>query len=111
MSAPTWIVTPPASVCGIYHLIRGDAVIYVGQTTNIVGRISAHLSRFQFDRVEFFACPVEELNKREEAELARLRPPLNREGVTRPYRVPPGQIGAQRQNAARIAERNAKAAS
>lgn len=109
MNTPSWTITAPPSLCGIYHLIRADRVVYVGQTTNILDRLGDHALRIDFDRVEFFPCAVEEMNHREEADLARLRPALNRIGVTLPYRVTPGQVGAKRAYTARMAERRVAA--
>jgi hypothetical protein len=82
----------PPSWCGVYHLIRGDVVIYVGQTTNIFSRIGSRHQRYRtdpFDRIEFFPCREDELNTLEEEHIARYQPIWNSEGVKRPYRAPP----------------------
>jgi hypothetical protein len=76
----------------VYHIVRDGVAIYVGQTVNVFSRISSWRSgkfeREDFDHVEFFPCAVEELNALEERHIRELRPRLNVEGVTEPYRAP-----------------------
>ena len=109
MSAPTWTVNQPTSVCGIYHLRRAGVVIYIGQTANIFNRLGGHVRNIEFDAVDFFPCAENELSDREKSDLARLRPILNRIGVDLPYRAPPGRH-LTIMHADRIAERDRVAA-
>jgi hypothetical protein len=90
-------------------LIRAGVVVYVGQTLNIFNRLGGHVRCVQFDAVEFYACAEADLNAREECDLARLRPELNRIGVDLPYRGPPGRSLAI-MHADRIADRDGQAA-
>ena len=44
---------PINSVCGIYFLVRKNAIVYVGQTTNIFQRLGEHIKTKPFDSVTF----------------------------------------------------------
>lgn len=82
----------PATVCGVYHLMLGEKVRYVGQTTNIYSRIGHwRTSRFPlcaFDRVQLFPCSPEELDHLELEHIQRYQPELNSEGIGKPYHSP-----------------------
>lgn len=62
---------------GVYVLLLSDAVQYVGESSNVLGRVGMHSRSFEFDRILFLA----ETNKRErraiESALARrFAPPM-----------------------------------
>lgn len=82
---PDAIINLPECRAGIYHLVRDGRVLYVGQSTNLVSRIGGHEWQ-RYDEVRLFYCDESELHDLEEAHIKALQPPLNREGVTRPYR-------------------------
>jgi hypothetical protein len=62
---------------GIYFLCRDGALLYVGQPSNVVDRISEHAKRYEFDTVLFLPWPRVDLNRIEGALIRTLRPPLN----------------------------------
>lgn len=70
----------PRERCGVYHLVRGGAVVYVGQTRNLLNRIGGH-DFTEYDSVRFFYCEPDDLDMIELEHIARLRPPMNRRGV------------------------------
>lgn len=53
--------------CFIYFLLLNDVVTYVGQTTNLPGRISSHLhgGYIDFDDFQIIECKKHELDKLE----------------------------------------------
>ena len=83
----------PSTVCGIYHLMRGDEVRYVGQTANVFQRIGSWRSpQFvadAFDRVAFYPCDRSELDSLEEQHIRQFQPALNSEGIRKPYQSRP----------------------
>jgi len=82
---PDATIKLPRNRAGVYHLVSGDQVLYVGQSRNLLSRIGCHEWQ-RFDEVRFFYCHESKLHDLEEQHIKRLQPPLNREGVTRPYR-------------------------
>jgi hypothetical protein len=97
----TIMIDVPAGVVGIYHLMRGKQVRYIGQTTNVFSRIGTWKTRhFQpdaFDRVAFYPCSVTALDALECEHITQYRPELNSEGVRKPYRTRPWVRAAQMQ--------------
>ena len=61
---------------GVYFLIDGDKVVYVGQSVNVYTRISEHHDKL-FDSFAFIPCEREMLNALESLYIHVLRPPLN----------------------------------
>ncbi|HCR1527294.1 GIY-YIG nuclease family protein [Morganella morganii] len=61
---------------GIYFLLDGDDVVYVGQSRNVYSRISSHPAK-NFNRYAFVPCAVEALDKLESLYIHLLRPKLN----------------------------------
>lgn len=96
------IIEAADDVCGIYHLMLGDRVRYVGQTTNVFSRIGSWKTRRfkarQFDRVEFYPCAPDELDHLEREHIERYRPEFNSEGVRKPYRTRPWIRAAEQEN-------------
>lgn len=74
--------TPIPETSGIYFLIKGDAVVYVGQSKNVHRRISDHLANKAFDRINVIECPTEDLTKLEMEYIRKLKPILNLVGKT-----------------------------
>lgn len=77
---------PPSSV-GVYHLMQGDRVWYVGQSINIMGRVGSWRCHFadQFDGYRVFPCEPSRLNALEREHILRHQPPLNKAGRSVPY--------------------------
>lgn len=65
---------------GVYFLCNNDRVMYVGQTTNLWGRIGSHLrdKRREFDSVFFLSVPQSRLDEVESAFIEILTPPQNK---------------------------------
>ena len=70
-SANTWELAT-----GVYFLIDGNKVVYVGQSVNVYARIASHHSK-AFDRFAFIPCSREVLDNLESLYIHILRPPLN----------------------------------
>jgi hypothetical protein len=68
---------------GIYYLIKDNVIVYVGQSTNVIARIAAHLAVREkvFDSYSFVQIPAEELNHMEAKEIIRHRPIYNVGGL------------------------------
>lgn len=74
------------SYCGIYFLINGHTIVYVGQSKNVIRRIGQHNDK-DFDRFAWVLCQPSDLDKLEVAYIAKFNPPLNvmhanRQGIT-----------------------------
>ena len=69
---------PPA--CGVYHLVKNGAVQYVGQSRNVLGRVSSWALRHEFDSYRVFECSPDELNDLERQHIKQFDPPLNKAG-------------------------------
>lgn len=64
--------------CGVYLLIKGNEVVYVGQSVNIPSRVGQHVrAGKKFDRVRFLVCEKDQLNLWEGVMINLLRPKLN----------------------------------
>lgn len=61
---------------GVYFLIDGDRVVYVGQSVNVYSRIASHYDK-AFDKFAFILCNKDMLNGLESLYIHLLRPPLN----------------------------------
>jgi len=65
----------------VYYLCRGDEVVYVGQSRNLLGRIGQHSlpsSGKQFDKVFYRRCDSEsQMMQLELNEIKRLQPEYN----------------------------------
>jgi hypothetical protein len=61
---------------GVYFLIDGDRVVYVGQSTNVYSRIECHHDK-AFERFAFIPCDRKILDSLESLYIHVLRPALN----------------------------------
>ena len=61
---------------GVYFLIDGDKVVYVGQSVNVYARISQHHDKL-FDSFAFIPCKKNLLDSLESLYIHVLRPSLN----------------------------------
>jgi hypothetical protein len=86
MTAPDLTLRLDQGRCGVYHLVRDGEVVYVGQSINVLSRLGYH--PVPFDEARIYFCAASELDARERADLARLRPRLNVAGVVSHY-IPP----------------------
>lgn len=68
--------TPWAKASGVYFLLQGNEVVYVGQSVNIYARIGAHHIK-NFDRFAYVLCSADMLDRLESLYIHCLRPRLN----------------------------------
>ena len=67
---------PWTKTSGVYFLIDGKQIIYVGQSVNVYERVPQHTDK-KFDRFAFVPCAVNALNMLESLYIYCLRPPRN----------------------------------
>ena len=70
------VALPWKKSSGVYFLLEGDEVVYVGQAANVYSRIGQHTDK-RFDRYAFVPCAVDALDKLESLYIHCLRPRLN----------------------------------
>jgi hypothetical protein len=77
----------PTAAIGIYHLLAGDRVQYIGQSRNCMARVGAWLSAAPgaFDRWHFYPCELGALDRVEREHIEQWQPPMNRAGRVTPY--------------------------
>lgn len=69
---------PAANFTGIYFLILNQEVVYVGQSVDVLGRISRHKREGkQFDSYSYILCAPEKLNTLEAQYITAFMPWLN----------------------------------
>jgi hypothetical protein len=68
---------PPPRFVGIYFLLSGDEIVYIGQSTRIPQRVATHRYRLKFDRAVWIPVAEEDLDAYEGALIRRLTPPEN----------------------------------
>jgi hypothetical protein len=69
--------SPYEMPCGIYFLISGRSVVYVGQSINVMNRMADHARRIKFTRFAFAPFQREHLDLVESLYIHLLRPRLN----------------------------------
>lgn len=67
---------PWKKASGIYFLLDGNEVVYIGQAVNVYSRIGQHANK-RFDRFTFIPCAADALNVLESLYIHCLRPRLN----------------------------------
>ena len=60
--------------CGVYFLVNGDRVVYVGQSINILVRVREHSKHKDFDSFSFIRCEKKKLDVLESLYIHALRP-------------------------------------
>jgi len=69
---------PYENISGVYFLVCGGAVVYVGQSVAIHGRIRTHISDGKvFDRVAYIKCDPEKLDLLESLYIHHINPEGN----------------------------------
>jgi len=71
----------PRPVSGIYFLILGEQIVYVGQSINILQRVGMHAATKEFDRYYYFECAQEHLDSLEAYCIHKFCPTQN---ISRP---------------------------
>lgn len=64
-------------MCGVYFLMQGDEIVYVGQSRDIYSRISHHLRNITCDKITAIPCPEEKLNSLELLYIRKFSPRYN----------------------------------
>lgn len=66
--------------CGIYVLLDGDAVCYVGQSRDVVYRVNIHRRdmRFKFNKVLVRYCEPHQLDRLETELIKQYKPLFNK---------------------------------
>jgi hypothetical protein len=73
--------------CGIYFLLKGKVLVYIGQTTNLFQRIAAHqTTEKDFDAFVFMPVEKELLSTYEAEYIAQYKPKYN--NIHNPVRPP-----------------------
>ena len=70
------VASPWENSIGVYFLLDGNDVVYIGQSVNVYVRISSHAGK-KFDRYAFIPCSIEALDRLESLYIHLLRPKLN----------------------------------
>lgn len=69
---------PVINASGVYFLMTGGIVMYVGQSTNLWRRIEDHKINFRgFDSYAFLPCPAADLGTLEARYIDKFQPPWN----------------------------------
>lgn len=65
--------------CGIYFLINGDEIVYVGMSTNVMRRLERHVKEAEiaFDSYYWTPCLAKDLHRLERAYIHALEPKAN----------------------------------
>lgn len=63
---------------GVYFLLSGDEVVYVGQSVSVHRRVASHVGRFHFDRVVWIPVDGVALDATEAAFIRLFNPEENR---------------------------------
>lgn len=71
-------------ICGIYFLIRGQEIVYIGQSMNVLSRLSQHYAEQTkvFDSFYLLECREANLNHTEALYIAKFAPIYN---ITKPF--------------------------
>lgn len=71
---------PRNGLCGIYFLVRGSSVVYVGQSINVYKRLSEHMGAriIDFDKYHVLPCAAELMDILETSYIAKFRPYWNK---------------------------------
>lgn len=78
----------------VYLLVSGDEIVYVGQSSNVTGRIGNHTTSFDFDRA-FILSVSEDERLLVEGALARRFNPRHTERVSRRQQVRDSEVLAR----------------
>lgn len=70
------LASPPTPQSGVYFLIKGDEVVYVGRSKNVLARMAGHVDK-SFDRVLMIPVAEEFCSAIEAHMIGWFLPPLN----------------------------------
>lgn len=72
------ITLPKYEKCFVYFLLKGDEVVYVGQTTNGIARPLSHRDK-DFDEIKILYCTPNRLDFMEDAFIQKYKPVYNKQ--------------------------------
>jgi hypothetical protein len=72
----------PAGISGVYFLLRGGSVVYVGRSADIGARLGQHAKGKDFDSFAWLPCNALSAAATERQCIEALDPPLNRDHTT-----------------------------
>lgn len=72
-------VNPPELLCGIYFLMVGDNLMYVGKSVNLHRRLMDHRESRKYDTAIIVAMPAQEADAIELRAIKQFNPPWNRD--------------------------------
>lgn len=63
-------------ICGVYFLLKGDVIVYVGQSVSIMTRLGEHKRDVgkDFDRVFVIECPAGNMTRMERMYIDKFKP-------------------------------------
>ena len=67
---------PVYKICGVYFLFKGEELIYIGQSINIMGRINTHHIS-DWDTYSYVEVPKWDLSDTEREYIYKFKPPRN----------------------------------
>ncbi len=72
-------IEPAPLLCGVYFLLHGSSIVYIGKSTDIIVRITRHErdGLMLFDSVRYIELPEHALHERERGLICRIRPKHN----------------------------------
>lgn len=74
------LAQPFEGVSGVYFLITGDRVVYVGQSSNVYRRVMDHRLAMKFERWHYVPCAEHQREEIEAGYIKALNPMFNRAG-------------------------------
>lgn len=89
---------------GIYFLIKGGQVVYIGKTENGISRIFAHKDK-DFDSYSFFNVPISDLDWVESVNIIYYQPIYNKQFTSSSFT---GLVGLNEKCRARFGSRKMK---
>lgn len=84
LTIPKYFMPDDFHIAGIYFLLRRGRVIYIGKTTNILGRIKQHSHmRKLYDSVRLIPCHEMAMSKYEKRWIIKFQPRYNQYDLRR----------------------------
>tara|TARA_Y100000296_G_C5043976_1_gene191330 strand:- start:173 stop:541 length:369 start_codon:yes stop_codon:yes gene_type:complete len=64
-------------LCGVYFCFQGDELKYIGQSINVLNRVTEHKRIYGYDSYAWLPCPEAELLAVESIYIRKFQPPDN----------------------------------
>lgn len=86
---------PVEKICGVYFLVNGSRVVYIGQTIDIEDRVREHIQHGKiFERYFWVPCHPEDRRRLETAYILMINPPENVHAPATKHRIKINNSGA-----------------